>query len=602
MVESSAHRFSPSMSFEHALVETAKKPESNKDLQTVMFLHAEMYRLPDSPPITQKDIQRYTDSRDRFVKPTAEMIEQGLQAKDFYLRLCSVQAIAHVRVSERANLIAQALKDSNLAVRQKTADAIQYAPVGERAQLLKTMLIAEPNDLSPSNMELILGISEKESDELWENVLRNGDYATRVMAAETLSRAPQSVKEKFQNQVKALAKTGLVSGNLKEQLDAVKIMPILFEDSRKDLEELFFQVVNNGLKICEAAVLPLSINSFPFFSKELMFVLQNNLLLLVKDLSSSARWQDRQKALVMSQYLPDTKIYLETVQKSLLDKESPVRQSAAKRIPDMPEIWRTDLLRQALHDDDKEVVIKSFEALPSLPQESIAEFESQLMSTIEEAIRSSDMSTARRLIPLASIKGQGELIKRLREIDWKFLRNAISLAGKTPLYKEEAPFFKKKLSKDGSGTTLLDKVPGDEENTLRERVIIRHIQKGPYLAWRKAYEAVDFWRENGFDYVPIEPIVSVKDLENNLTLNVAARVINGPSANKWAKDLGFFRQNINESIERIKKGLEELGIEHGHAHKDNFVICFPRSKSGQVLIDQPPRVYMIDFDMAVSSE
>ncbi len=184
-------------------------------------------------------------------------------------------------------------------------------------------------------------------------------------------------------------------------------------------------------------------------------------------------------------------------------------------------------------------------------------------------------------------------------IDMAALQN---LAGETPLYQKVAGdrFLRKEFKKSGSQTTLLDMVPGEKAKTLREKVIMRHINIAPYFAWKKAFEAYDVWREQGFDYVPIEPILRVR--QNALRpdiVDVSIRVIQGPSIAAWEKS-GMFQKEINEQKNRIMSALDKLGIQHGHLHDNNFVLYFPRTKEGKPDILHPPRVYAIDFDMAWS--
>ena len=55
-----------------------------------------------------------------------------------------------------------------------------------------------------------------------------------------------------------------------------------------------------------------------------------------------------------------------------------------------------------------------------------------------------------------------------------------------------------------------------------------------------------------------------------------------------------------KSREKIKKALESLGVVHGHTHDNNFIVYFDRDEQGEPILDKPPRVYVIDFDQAVS--
>ena len=70
---------------------------------------------------------------------------------------------------------------------------------------------------------------------------------------------------------------------------------------------------------------------------------------------------------------------------------------------------------------------------------------------------------------------------------------------------------------------------------------------------------------------------------------------------KWEEKVGengLFMKEIKEQRRAIKKILEEMGIDHGHPHNENFSLRFYRTESGEVDLSRPPRVYIIDFDEA----
>ncbi len=54
-------------------------------------------------------------------------------------------------------------------------------------------------------------------------------------------------------------------------------------------------------------------------------------------------------------------------------------------------------------------------------------------------------------------------------------------------------------------------------------------------------------------------------------------------------------------MKRIESALQELGVAHGHTHFGNFVLVFVRDAKGEPDLSHPPRVYVIDFDQAVST-
>lgn len=166
------------------------------------------------------------------------------------------------------------------------------------------------------------------------------------------------------------------------------------------------------------------------------------------------------------------------------------------------------------------------------------------------------------------------------------------------LYKN-APetFFRAQFAKKGSETILLGKA-------LRGKAILRTIDALAYLGWRKAYEAPDFWKEAGFSYVPVEPIVSVQENTAPGSVDVFARVLPGPNAYTWLYETsGQHREHILRQIEAITENLEKLGvvfaqISESHLHLRNFVLVFDRDHENNPILERPPQVYLIDFDQS----
>lgn len=232
--------------------------------------------------------------------------------------------------------------------------------------------------------------------------------------------------------------------------------------------------------------------------------------------------------------------------------------------------------------------------------ESNAEIRRTLPQLIEQGLNDGDPDVRQQI---AGFIGQAPEADRARLIEAVIADNPEirTVSTSTPLYKSHSHrFFRGKFAKSGSGTTLLDIVPGQLENSLRERLIIRHIGLGPYLSWRDIYENAEAWQAAGFDYVPIEPIVKVVG-EKRLTVDAFTRVLRGPSVASWKQTTGLHRTEIDRQIEAINATLEKLGLVHGHPHENNFIVLFDRDERDEPIIDRPPRVYMIDFDAAVSS-
>jgi hypothetical protein len=163
------------------------------------------------------------------------------------------------------------------------------------------------------------------------------------------------------------------------------------------------------------------------------------------------------------------------------------------------------------------------------------------------------------------------------------------------LYKgydiSDEDFHRTKLWKTGSETTILG---GD----LKGKTIIRHIEPKAFLEWQKLYEDHELWKNNGFDYVPIEPIQSFK-LNNSGIVDVYSGVLD-LSFGDWINMSGEFISELDQDSIKILEVLNKNQIVHGHPHPGNFCLRFFRNTDGKVDFSKKPRIYLIDFDQAVS--
>ncbi len=157
--------------------------------------------------------------------------------------------------------------------------------------------------------------------------------------------------------------------------------------------------------------------------------------------------------------------------------------------------------------------------------------------------------------------------------------------------------WRHEFDKDGSETVTLGK-------KLANKVIIRQIAATSFSYWQKAYESFQFWQSHGFDYVPIEPIVSFRRQKGDpKKMNVATRVL-GMTVADYDRLKMPWREKVFEEVAKIEKYLDALGISHGHTYNiNNFCLHFERKKDNpeEIDFDRPPRVYAIDFDQAVKS-
>src|SRR3989344_3736932 len=332
----------------------------------------------------------------------------------------------------------------------------------------------------------------------------------------------------------------------------------------------------------------------------------------------------RLEAIKLLTYLPESE-RSEYIKKCLNDENTFVRLEAVKLLIHLPESERSDYIKKALNDDDYSVHEEAVKLLTYLPESERSDYiekglnderafvrleavkliinlpESERSEYIKKCLSDDDYFVRLEAIKLITHLSESERLEYINSYP-EYFEELKDIFSQTPLYKEQPDkFFKSTFNKTGSKTTLLDSVPGQPENTLRDKVIIRNIDLSTYEAWKKAYEACNFWKEKGFDYVPVEPIVKVNpSKEGMFKVDIVTRVLKGLSFSSLMSKSGMYVDYINDMGIKIIEGLNELGIKHGHAHQGNFVVVFPVSETGKIQLEKLPRVYIIDFDEAES--
>lgn len=68
----------------------------------------------------------------------------------------------------------------------------------------------------------------------------------------------------------------------------------------------------------------------------------------------------------------------------------------------------------------------------------------------------------------------------------------------------------------------------------------------------------------------------------------------------WSRITNLFSEELEAQRQKILKILEDQHVNHGHPNKSNFVLRFFRDADGKPDFTKVPRLYLIDFDQAVS--
>lgn len=330
-----------------------------------------------------------------------------------------------------------------------------------------------------------------------------------------------------------------------------KILFIAIKDKKMTSNDHYLKVLKN----------------IQFLPKKDQFLLQNHFLEIIK-----TKFEDRNKLskkdIKLISFIPE-KERMGFIEK--LIKEFPHLRSAVKKIVESlseKDIKKLEINQTYFHKEKKQFIKK----LEKATECNILRYKG-FSTNDKEDRRDRDNKLLSKVAMESSLYGKAPKIFRVGEIE-----------------------------KTGSRLFLIDKL-SRLSPSLKEKIIIRDIKLNSYFAWKKAFEASDFWKERGFDYIPIEPIKKINYYSpNHNKVGVETGVIKGPNVGKWIETTSIFRKEILENMEEIAKGLSHLKIMHGHLHIENFVLSFYLDKDGNLDLDRIPRLYVIDFDKAITEE
>jgi|GEM_PF-2384610 len=480
-------------------------------------------------------------------------------------------------------------------------DILRYTRSNEKLNTMLPELIQtglEADDLSvckavatmiPYAQEDAQPTLKKKISEFIQKDFKESGYV-RTAAAEMIQYAPEDTRAGF-------IQRGLEDSSWYVRKAAARMIQYAPEDAQQTLKKKLSELIQKGFEAYDVLVRKLAVTMIQYAPQDARAEL------IQKGLGDSY-WNVRTASAKMIQYTPE-KAKAGLIQTGLKDTDQSVRTASATMIQYAPEDAQqtlkkklSELIQRDFEESDWYIRAEAVMRIQYAPEDTRAGFIQQGLKDANESVR----NAATMMIQYAPKDARS----KLRELWQKTnpskpdLDGLQTLATQTPLYgNDKQRFFKKEFDKSGSGTTLLDIVPHEETKTFKERVLIRHITAPSYFSWKKAFESSDYWKEQGFEYVPVEPIISVKP-KGFTSVDVFTRVIKGPSVAEWKKNRGSFIEEIDHRVNQIQDGLNDLGIAHGHAHEGNFVLYFQRKEDGTADLSHPPRVYVIDFDQAVS--
>jgi hypothetical protein len=314
---------------------------------------------------------------------------------------------------------------------------------------------------------------------------------------------------------------------------------------------------------------------------------------IIKQALSEGDWDVRRRAIDLATGIDDETFRKETITQALQDSDSDSDWDVRLKAIDLAtgiddEVLQQQIketITQALQDSDWDVRRQAIDLAKGIDDEVLQQ---QIKETITQAFQDSDWDVRLKAIDLATGIDDEVLQQQLKEITRNhFKEYDVTSTGALYNNSKDSRGFGGRLNKTGSEIILIDTAPGFEGKSFKGKIITREIQIGLFLAWKKAYENHEAWKEAGYDYVPIEPILYFS-VNKDMTVRVYTGVLD-----KDVDSLGL------EQDKKLKETLEKIGVHHGHLHDKNVCTLFPRDAAGKIIIDGTmPRQYIIDFDIA----
>ncbi|MBI2473791.1 hypothetical protein HYV70_04535 [Candidatus Uhrbacteria bacterium] len=607
----------------HESVLSKERKESS-----VFLTHKEMYQLSGDPELTQRDLERYEDSNNELIDVLPKVITGIFENEDPFVGLSVADLIPETPKKDQKALREQLLtlvekglnKEDGISSCRRAIELIDRVPEKEQeslkrkaASIIKEWMSDEDPFVRINGLKLIPKLLETDRTPLIQQGLMDENLTIRLSAVEFISLAAQEQQDEMKQKSVSIIEEGLKDDDryffesalrlivqapmqdqerLREEVTS-RIRKVLENtDGLFDQKEYTIQLIPQAAKKDQESLRHIVTGFVQRGMDEISINGIKRAMMLIPEAGKKDQERLKNQAKMKIQQWIDKTPY------------SICRHGFAL-IPLLPKEDQEPffnqavfLIKQELNDEDFFVRLEAVEDFNLIPQPYQERLKAQVLSILEEGFAHKENFIQRQtfdLIPQVPQKDR-ESFRRFFPLRLK------KIAVQTPLYNHyPESFFHKAFRKTGSGTTLLDKVPGSQQETLKNRVIIRHIDALPYFFWKKVYEDAEFWKEKGFDYVPVEPIVKASYNEKTKKFDVATRVLVGPSVRMWKRETSLYTEFIDGQVQKIQYLLEELGVEHGHIHEGNFIVYFDRDEQGEPLLDKPPRVYVIDFDMAVSS-
>ncbi len=507
--------------------------------------YSEMYDISGQKEITEHSFDRYVRDKeqDEAIK------EQNKKSATAYIREIDI-----AKDQEKDSLIEAGLSNPDIEVQKASAE----------------MIVCASNHKIPYFVEL---------------GLKNLNIDVQNMSARVMVSAPKIY-------IPFLVRLGLENSNLEVQKASVGAIEFAPEEEKASLKMLVLEKVRQGLENSDIEVQKASAEMIWFVPvEERTFLIKQcleNKNIEVQKLSGTRIW-----AAPAEERDSLREIVIEKVKQGLGNPDIEVQKACAEMIWSVSEEDRVPLIMLGLENTDIEVQ-KAFAAIIRFaPENERASLRDIILEKVKQGLENPDIKIQKASVGMVWFVAEEEKKELFDLIAEKGLGEELI---ESPIYKnsgvDDKPFITQKFKKTGSETTLIGRFG------LKGKTILRHIEPNAFLIWQKIYDDYNVWKNAGFDYVPIEPIISYKLNEKGL-VDVYSGVLD-LNLMDWESKTDMFQNELEEQKKKILDVLTQLKIDHGHTHNNNFCLRFFRDENGKIDFNRLPRLFLIDFDAVIS--
>jgi len=580
------------------------------------------------------------------------LIIKSLEHEDDDTKIAAISMIQYAKAESRLGLVVKALENKNPSIQKAISTILDYINISDRDFLYELMAknakdILDGND-QEAKIEIInifKKIPKQYSWQMIEDIVNGEDTKLQIKILQMLSWLRIEASDRFYiiqrsfesaslgvrlrvldvsdyRNLNSIERKVIIYKALHDEEIAVRLRAISANDwgSYPGLEKKKIAKICKDILVLAIKQKKLDIRyeialSWPHMAEEDFYILKKDITEIVSEALEAGDSNNIEEASRLIYYtLPNKKRDLVTL--AIESDNITAQMEALSTIDDLSEEDRLTLIKKAMrsqYSDIRAVAISKsihlgYDTIEPLLKVALDDPSDNVRErVISKAIENIEIGKIIKIIRASILRNDSvvtrAILNSLSEVNKNLYTEEIftliensemaHLITETPLYSSvdisEQKMSRKPFAKTGSTTTLLG-------GTLRGKAIVRHIEPESFLVWQRLYEDYNLWKDNDFDYIPIEPIISFRlDKDGNVATFSGVLDID---LYKWTSMTTRFQKELLAQRDKILEVLDVININHGHPHNANFCLRFWRDSNGKPILTKMPRIYLIDFDQA----